>query len=207
MANNTALYGFRWQYSLAGRDPTILRCRVASGYQAAPGGVNVDLNPGDPVILVNDGTVALAAATQSIFGVVQGIGQYYNSGIGAMVPGGPSLPGGVTYGTKLERQSFIYVCLAANQVFEIDADDNVTATTEAGYNALIEENCDITINQVSGDTHAYPLLDISDHKTATAQVRIIDLARQGNFDFSGTRVKLLVTINEVQQAPYVTAGV
>jgi len=207
MANNAAQYGFRWQFSLVGRDMPIVRKRVASGYQAAPGGVNVDLNVGDPVILVNDGTIALAAAGNSIYGIIAGIGQYYNAGIGAKVPGGPSLPGGTAYGTNLDNQSIVFVVPAANQVFEIDCDDNVTATTEAAYIALIEENADITINQVSGSTTAKPLLDISDHKTATAGCRIVDLGKQGNFDYSGTRVKLLVTVNEVQQAPYVTAGV
>lgn len=205
--NNLAQYGFRWQYSLASEDPIAFRVRVASGYQASPGGVNVDLNVGDPVIMVSDGTVALAAATNPVYGIVDGIGPYYNAGIGAMVPGGPALPGGTTYGSNLARQSFIYILPVANQVFEVDADDNVTATTEAAYNALIGENCDITINQVSGDTHAYPLLDISTHVTTSAQCRIIDIGRQGNTDFAGTRVKLLVTFNKVQQAPYVTTGV
>lgn len=207
MANNAALYGARFQYSRGGPNEKVMRVRVASAYQASPGGVSVDLNVGDPIKKVNDGTIALCAAGDAIFGWVAGIGQYYSAAIGGIVPGGVSLPGGTTYGSVLERQSFVFITPAAGMVFEMDVDDNTTATTEAGYTALIGENCDITINQVSGDTHAYPLVDISDHKTGTAQLRIVDLARYIPQDYSGTRVKLLMTTNEVQEAPFQTTGV
>jgi hypothetical protein len=204
---NIARYGFRWKYSQLDPNqasPPIERKRVASGYQAAPSAVNVNLWPGDPVKLVNDGTVALAAAGDAIYGVIASIQPYFD---GAKMVSGSSLPGGTTYGSVLERQSFLNVIPVASQVFAVSADDNTTATTEAGYNALIEENADISINQVSGDLHAYPKLDISDHKTATAQCRIIDIDRSVTLDFSAVDLPLLVVFNEVQQAPFVTAGV
>lgn len=209
MADNPAKYGFRWQQNRGGANMKPLRVRVASGYQAAPGAVNVDLNVGDPVKKVNDGTVALCAAGDATFGIVVGIGPYYvGAPINAMVSGGVSLPGGTTYGTLLERQSFIYIVPAADQIFEVDADDKTTFTTEATYNAAIGENVDITINQVAGDTHAYPKADISTHATTNTLVwRIVDLARWPGQDYSGANVKLLVTCNVVQQAPFQTTGV
>lgn len=204
MANNTHLYGFRYHSNQNGVScPQPLKMRVASGYQAAPGGVNVDLNVGDPVKYVNDGTVALAAAGNAVFGVIVGIGPTNYSGSGFAYT--KSLPGGTT--SSSARPIYVHVLPVAGLNFEVDADDNTTATTEAAYVAFIGENCDHTINQVSGSTLAEPKLDISDHQTTTAQWRIVDVTREPGIDFSGTNVRLIVTCNEVQQAPYVTAGV
>lgn len=203
---NPSKYGFRAMYRRGG-PLQMEKVRVASAYQASPGGISCDLNIGDPIIKVSDGTIAIAAAGVGIFGVIAGIGKYWNSGLGAMVPGGSTLPGGTTYGTKLERESIVYIYPAADVVFEVDCDDGTTAATQAAYTALIGENCDITINQVSGSTLASPLLDISDHKTGTAQFRIVDLGNWPTQDYTTTRVKLLVTCVEVQQAPWQATGV
>ena len=207
MANNMALYGFRWQRSRFDVLELTERAYVASAYQAAPSAINVDLRPGDPVVKVSDGTVALAAAGNATYGIVAGIGQYFDGEV--MRPGGASLPGGTTWGTLSERISVVHIIPVAGQVFEIDCDDATTATTEAAYRAFIGENCDISINAVSGDKRAYPLLDISTHETSgNSRVwRIVDLALGGNLDFSGTRVKLLVTAAQVQQAPFAVNGV
>ncbi len=204
--NNASLYGFRWQRSRFGLSEITERMYVASGYQASPSGVSVDLRPGDPVIKVSDGTVALAAAGNATYGIIAGIGQYFDGSV--MRPGGASLPGGTTWGSVQERVSVVHVVPVAGHVFEIDCDDNTTATTEATYRSYIGENADITINQVSGSTLASPLLDISTHATTNTLVwRIVDLALGGNLDFAGTRVKLLVTCNLVQQAPWTILGI
>lgn len=205
MADNAIMYGFRWQRSRGGTNLVPERVRVASAYQASPGGISVDLRPGDPVKKVSDGTVALVAVGDPTFGIVVGIGPYFDGT--RMRPGGVSLPGGTAYGTLLERQSIIYIVPVAGEVFEIDCDDNVTATTEATFNSYIGENCDITLNAVAGSTYANPRLDISTHNTtATLDWRIVDIARFPN-DFTGNYVKLLVTANTVQQAPIQATGV
>jgi hypothetical protein len=207
MADNPALYGFRWVESRTGSAyPSLERFPVASAYQAAPGGVNVDLNIGDPVKKVNDGTVALCAAGDACFGIVAGVAPYYD---GTKMARANRLPGGTTYGTNLERQSFVFLILAADNIFEAVCDDAVTFTTQATYTAAIGENVDITINQVSADTHAYPKLDISTHETggATKVWRIVGLSKKNNVDFTGANVPLLVTGNLVQQAPWQTTSV
>ena len=135
MANNTALYGFRWQRSRFNLHEITERMYVASAYQAAPGAVNVDLRPGDPVIKVSDGTVALAAAGNATYGIIAGIGQYFDGDV--MRPGGPALPGGTTWGTNRERVSVVHVVPAAGHVFEIDCDDNTTAP----YLSVLDFNC------------------------------------------------------------------
>lgn len=208
MANNTAKYGFRWVRSLtnAGAPPK-QAMRVASGYQAAPGGTNVNLNVGDPVTLLSTGYVELAAANSGvIYGVIVGIHPYYD---GTRMTFGTKLPGNTVYGTVLERTSWVDVIPVQDQIFEVDVDDNTTATTEAGYLALVGENVDHVFTGASATTGlAHPILDISTHNTtSTLQWRIVDLARIPGMDFSGTRVKVEVTANVVRQAPYVTTGV
>lgn len=207
MSDNAALYGLRWVESRFGSAyPAVEKFPVASAYQAAPGGVNVDLNIGDPVKKVNDGTVALCAAGDATFGVVVGVLPYYD---GAKMVRANRLPGGTTYGSNLERQSFVEIIPIAGQIFECIVDDNTTATTQAAYTAFIGENVDISINQTSGDTHAYPKLHITGHEAggATKVWRIVGLSRRNNIDFTGLNVPLLVTGNLVQQAPWQTTSV
>lgn len=209
MADNQALYGFRWQKQLGlGSTPQPFRAFVATGYQATSNAINVDLRPGDPVKRVSDGSVALlAAGTEVPYGIILAIAPFYDSVLGAMKFGN-SLPGGTAWGTITDRQSVVSVVPVANQVFEIDADDNTTFTTLAGYQAAFGENADLTMNGVSGDTHAYPKLDISTHATTnTLNWRILETATRVNQDYSGANVKLLVTANIAQQAPYTILGV
>lgn len=206
MADNAALYGFSWVGSDFGSGmPAPMYFPVASAYQASPGGVSVDLNIGDPVKKVNDGTLALCAAGDAVFGIVCDIAPYYD---GAKMARANRLPGGTTYGSNLERQSKIGIILAAGNIFECVCDDNTTATTQATFTGYIGENVDITINQVSGSTLATPRLDISTHATTNNVVwRIRGLSKRNNIDYTGNYVPLLVTGNVVQQAPFQTTGV
>lgn len=210
---NPNYYGLRWHSSLAGHaPPTPIRMPVASAYQAAPGGVNVDLNVGDPVKEVtgsgNDpGSVALIAGTDTPFGVICGIAPNYNSSLGRR-QFTPSLPGGTTWGTNLERISYVYVIPVANQVFEAVCDDATTFTTELGYLTSVNKNVTLTINQVSGSTLATPKIDISTvNTTNTLTWRILGLSRRIDIDYSLTNVPLLITANLAQQAPYTATGV
>lgn len=201
MADNQLRYGFRWKRGLhSGGQPRTFRARVASAYQAT----SVDLWPGDPVKMVSDGTIALCAAGDATYGIIAGIAPYYD---GVKMVTNDHLPGGTTYSSVLERQSIVYIIPVAGEIFEIVSDDKTTATTEAGYNALIGENCDVSINADATAKRAYPELDISDHKTATAGWRIVDIAQRIDIDFTGLYVPLLVTCNEVQESPFNTTGV
>lgn len=206
MADNAVRYGFTWYRTRAGGTaPKPLRVRVASGYQGSVSSVNVDLQIGEPVKKVSDGTVAHAAAGDAIFGVVVGVGPYYNSTLGAMLPSN-RLPGGTTATVGTDRESAVYIIPAADQEFLCCADDNTTATTISGYIAFIGENADhVTATAVAPNGNY--LLDISDHKTGSAQWRIVDIAPFPAIDYTGNYVPLIVTCNEVQQAPFQTTGV
>jgi hypothetical protein len=207
MADNVALYGFSWIGSRTGSgEPVIRYFPVATAYQWAPGGVSVDLNIGDPVKKVNDGTVAGVAAGDATFGIVMTIAAYWD---GAKMARANRLPGGTAYGSVLERQSFVGIAFAADNYFEVIVNDNTTATTQAAYTAFIGENVDVSINQVSGSLYATPKLNISGHEVggATKVWRIEGLSKRPNIDYSGLNVPLIVTGNLVQQAPFQTTSV
>lgn len=202
MADNPALYGFRWIGSRGTSIPKPEIYRVASGYQAAPGAVNCDLNPGDPVIKVSDGTVAIAT-TGVVFGVIIGVEPFYD---GTKMVRDDRLPGNTVYGSVLERQSKVLVIPVADQLFECVADENTTATTQAAYTAFIGENVDLVMVPVA--PLATPRLDISTHAvTNTLGWRIVNLGRGVNIDYTGNFVPLVVTANLPQQAPFTILGV
>lgn len=214
MADNTYEYGFRWVKGEYGQaTPPIQRVRLATAYQPAAGGTNVDLHPGDPIQIASTGygTICVGSeGTQSIiYGIYAGQGPEFDGTV--MQPRNKHTGGGGAYGTNLERTTYIYVIPVAGQVFEIAADDSSTFTTEATYTAAIGENADfVLVADVTNanDPKATPKLDISTHNTtSTLQCRIIDLAPRVNTDFSGLNVNLRVTFNKVQQAPFNTTGV
>lgn len=193
--DNVSLYGFRFVKTLLGKNTPNFRDRwVASAYGAAPGGTDVDLNKGDPIKVLNTGYVDLCVANEPVHGIVQGF-QYWD---GKKMVYSDKLPhGSGVYGTNYERATVCTYIPVAGAVFEVDCDDNVTATTQAAYHALIEENCDHSINADADSAEARPLLDINTHATATFQWRIIGISKTfQNRDFSGARVKLYVVANE-----------
>lgn len=210
--NMRGFSGFRWVKSLFGDSPPSAQAvRVASGYTGAiNGGTTIDLNIGDPVRYVSTGTIAHAAGNEGasggedISGIVVGFLPYWDGY--KRVPGW-RLPANTVYGSILERQSYALIYPAVGHIWEVDVDDATTATTESGYVAFIGENCDHRLTAGS-EPKTNCLLDISTHGTATAQWRIVNISQSvANQDFSGAYVKLYVTVNETQTAPFVTTGV
>ena len=214
MADNAKGHpGFKWVRAInGGKDmPAPSKVPVASAYQGAiNGGSSIDINIGDPVRRLSTGYWAVAdgsegaAAGVTVGGIVVGIAPYFDGT--SMVPGN-RLPGATTYGTNFERQSFIYVVPANAGYWAIDCDDKVTATTYAAYLAFLGENADHVLTTGS-EPKSNCLLDISDHKTATAQWRIEEISGSAkNQDFSGLYVELIVRINEGQQPEFTATGI
>lgn len=210
---NTSLYGFRWVRSKTSgiSTPPIMRCRVASAYAGQVNSINVDINVGDPIVRLSTGYHALAVGaegTQSdIFGIVQGIGTYYDSNLARMTFG-KKLPNGQgAYGTNYENMTYLDVIPVENQIFEIDCDDTgSTYDTYAEYLAFVGENADHVLTTGSQPL-ANPLLDISTHNTTySLQWRIEDIAPRIDQDYASARVKLYVSCNRAQDKFYAYAS-
>lgn len=197
---NTTMGGLRFKYNrVSGHSPPVEIMHVADDYGTA-------IFKGDLLKRVAGGGVEVAAAGDTnIVGVADGVDQYYD---GTVVRKGAYLPASTSYDTVLERESRVRVILARDTVFEIDADDGSTATTEAAHKAFYDENCDITATAGSTATGlSGHCLDISTHGSAAAQLRIVRLADLPNQDFASSRVKYLVEVNESHLAQYSTSGV
>lgn len=197
MANNNQKYGFRLHRGITSAEPSVEAMVVATGYQASPGGVDVDLNVGDPVSRTTDGSAILCSATgAALYGIIVGVKPYWN---GTQMTPSNKLVGGTAWGTLEERRSEILVVRADQAIWEIDVDDAVTATTLAAYRALVGENCDHNYDAADATyDRAHPRLDISAHNTTTAMWRIYGVSPTvENQDYSGSFVKLLVVPNEM----------
>lgn len=211
MANNVAKYGFRYKGNLeGGQAPRPIEYTVATTYHAQVSATDVDLNIGDPVQLSTDGTVVLAsgATTGRFLGVIVSINNARVDSNGYSRPAA-RLPAGTTWSTE-DTRSKVGVIPFGRNFWEIDVDDNVTATTLAAYRLLINENCDLSYTLDTTNSlkpKATPRLDISTHVTSTADFRIIDISHTAeNQDFSGTGVKLIVMVNESGEAPFNATG-
>ena len=214
MADNISRPGFRWASGNTNPYPTPVRVTVASAasFDVSGGASNVALRKGDPVTMLNSGTVTLCAGFEAsgtgvaVFGIVDSVLPYWDAAQNLMVPGN-ALPSDTTWGTVEERKSQLLVIPAEAGMWEIECDDAATATTEAAYRAFIGENCDHTLAGASG-TLVNPRLDISEHVATTAQWRILGISdTANNRDFSGNYVKLIVRVNEGQASVFTASGI
>lgn len=205
---NPYTYGFRPAYNRSGvGHETPVRMRIASAYAPTVNGTSTGIGVGDVVKLVNDGTVALAAVGDAVFGVIIGVEGYYDStgSIQGPMITGSVVPSGVTYGTNYSRETAVLVQPAFGMRFWALSDDASTATTYVGYRALINENVDINLVAVS--SRQAPLIDISTHGTAnTLAFRIVDIpGPDSQVDWASLYVPLLIEVNLTQNAGLMSA--
>jgi hypothetical protein len=203
--NNIAMYGFRLHRSLVSSGiPSFERMIVATAqtFPVNGGAATPNLSPGDLVrrtttggAITCDGSEGAGGALAP-YGVVMGIGPQWNATKNVMEYA-DTLGSGIAWGTNLERQSTIFVIPANWAEWEVDVDENTTATTKAAYQDMIGENADHILTGASGETTIKPLLDISSNATTNTLIwQIIGISDTGaNRDFSGTRVKLIVKPN------------
>src|SRR4030095_15322725 len=165
MANNRAKYGFRLYSPQNGSGRAAgLEGGVTSGYQANVAATNVGVSIGDPVAFNAAGNFELAedVTANRFFGVVVAIRNARIESNGKSRPAS-YLPGGTTFTNEVDRTSLIVLPFNDN-IWEIDVDDNVTATTLAAYRALVGLNADMvyTLDSSNADKpRANPQLDIS----------------------------------------------
>ncbi len=215
MANNRAKYGFRFYSSQHGTGRASgIENGVTSGYQAnvGSGNVNVGVSIGDPVAYNAAGNFELAqdVTADRFFGVVVAIVKARIEANGKSRPAS-YLPGATTWTNEVDRSSLI-VLPFSNNIWEVDVDDNVTATTLAAYRLLVGLNADMVYTtdvSVTDKPRARPELDISTAAvTAGLDFRIMGVSKtMENQDFSGTGVKLLVQLNLGSDPALGTTGV
>jgi hypothetical protein len=218
MANNH-IYGFRFARSFDGNEtPQTIVKPIASGYAPntgddGAGGTACNLNIGDPVQLLNDGTVRLAqpgAATggtdidDRVFGVVAGFPR-------VMIGGAPRPNGfyvsGTTY-TGDDQQTLCKIIPVHNNIFDIDTDD-----VSASFDTKTEFQSMIGVAQISysvltsgaGQPKANPRFDISTYSEAADvvdQLRVVGLSKRfDQQDPTLVHVTLEVIFNEQQIFP------
>jgi hypothetical protein len=220
MANNH-IYGFRFKRSISGNEtPQILTYPIASAYAPdtgadGAGGTACNLNIGDPVQLLADGTVRLVQPGQSALGAdiddrTFGIG----AGFPRVLVGGFPRPNGFyTSGTAPapggDNQTLCAVIPVEGNIFEIDCDaaGGGSLDSKAEWQAVVGSTANFVYSVLTsgaGQPKANPLLDVSDISEGAEvnQLRIIGLGK--GFDQQDptlTHVTLQVIFNEAQIYP------
>jgi hypothetical protein len=157
--------------------------RIASGASS--------IGFGDPVIFVNDGTIAVSTSTTAapatgFAGVFLGC-QFVSS-----VTGQPTFSQAWISGTSVKANTFItaFVCEDPDQLFQVAVVTGTTVvSTSTGLtysninnNAALVAN---TLNTTSNDSQQAILLSSAD-VTASLPIRIVDLVPDTAFTYSGT---------------------
>ena len=216
MADNAAKYGFRWVRSrYGGPNMVIERAWVATSasFDVNGGASNCVLGKGDPIFQQSDGSATLCLGNETtdsstVLGIVQSF-EYKDTVRNVMTKLGPGIPSDLAWGTNLAFQTIAWYCPAHTAVWSVAVDDIVTATTEAGYQAFIGENCEHILTGASGATRVSPKLDISQHATTNTFLwKIIGIDRTAeNQDFAEDNVRLLVIANGTLSSQQAILGI
>lgn len=217
-------YGFRWFRSIHGGDtPQCFTLPIASGYAPntgadGSGGTAVNLNIGDPVQILDDGTVRLvqpgAATTAAVlddatFGIVAGFPRVKSNG--AVKPesfytSGTTYSGGIA-GAEATLCTIIPVL---GNIFEVDcgAAPGTSFDTAAEWAGAVGAQVHFTYSVLTagrGQPKANPLLDMSSINSTTGirQLRIVGMSKLGDTqEFDGASVRMQVMFNAVQLSGY-----
>lgn len=214
---NTHRYGFRFARSFDGVEtPQTITKPIESTYAPNTGadganGTACNLNIGDPVQLLNNGTVRLAQPGQAadgsdiddrVYGIVAGFPR-------VMIGGAPRpngfYPSGTTY-TGDDQQTLCKIIPVHNNIFEIDCNASGQPTTKAAWQSLVGTANFVysVLTSGIGAPKANPLLDISDHNETTEvnQLRVIGLSKRFDAqDPTSEFVTLEVVFNNQQLFP------
>ena len=220
---NNHVYGIRFMRAISGSEtPQVLTFPIASAYAPTTivgAGTAVNLNIGDPVKLLEDGTVGLVQQGQDTdaanidsddytFGIICGFPR--------VVVGGYPRPGsfytsGTTYtgGIGSDSAPLVSVIPVAGNIFEIDSNAVVGAGTKNACMGLVGMTARIVYSVLSsgnGQPKANPLLLTADAVAAGLiqhQVVILGLGKKGDaMDFAATNVTFQVQFTAQQLTPW-----
>lgn len=218
---NPHRYGFRFVRSISGTDtPQTFTFPIATTYQPGTvngGGTNVNLNIGDPVRLVEDGTVQLTQTAQDVsaqdgdsddfaFGVVVGFPRVI---VGGYPRPGSFYTGGTTYtgGIGGDNAPLVTVIPVEGNIFELDLDAAPTVQTLSGAMANVGAVATMAYSVLTagtGQPKANPLISKSSIAFAGAnqlQLLIVGLGKSAyTCDFTAANVPYQVMWNTKQLA-------
>lgn len=218
---NPHRYGFRFVRSMSGQDtPQILTFPIASGYAIGTingAGTTVNLNIGDPVRLVEDGTLQLVQTAQDVtaqdddsddfcYGIVAGFPRIVVNGSprpGSFFTSGTTYSGGIGG----DSAPLVSIIPAAGNIFEIDMDAAPTVQTLSGAMANVGGVATMAYSVLTsgnGQPKANPLLSKSSIVFASAnqlQLQIVGLGKSAyTCDFTAANVPYQVMWNTLQMA-------
>lgn len=218
---NPHRYGFRFVRSFSGNDtPQIITLPIASGYQPGTvngGGTNVNINIGDPVRLVEDGTVQLVQTAQDVsaqnddsddfcYGIVVGFPRVI---VGGSPRPGSFYTGGTTYtgGIGGDTAPLVSIIPAEGNIFELDLDAAPTVQSLSGLMALVGGVATMAYSVLTtgtGQPKANPLISKSSIVFASAnqlQLQIVGVGKAAYAgDFTAANLPLQVRWNTLQMA-------
>ena len=199
---NTALGGFRWVKSRDGAKTAPVELRaVADNY-------GTGIFRGDPLKLVNDGTVAVAAAGDAVYAVCDGVEQFKESGVSGKK--GNYLPSGTRFdGAAIvtNPQASVVRCIPVRgQTFEGDC--NTAAASIAAAVTLMFNNCDVAAGAGGSTTTGRStfVLDNSSTGTGTAQARLLEIVPSPDNDVTSANWKARFEFNEGTEPLYTATG-
>ena len=219
---NPHRYGFRFVRSLGGSDtPQTFTYPIATAYSPGTvfgGGTTVNLNIGDPVRLLEDGTVALVQTAQDVSGADADSDDYafgIISGFPRVIVGGYPRPGsfytaGTTYtgGISSDSAPLCTIIPVHNNIFEIDADTAPTVATLAGAMGIVGGVGTMVYSVLTagtGQPKANPLLDVStvvSGGTDQLQLLVVGLGKSAyTCDFTSANVPFQVMWQNQQLLP------
>lgn len=214
--SNVIVGGFRLYGTLSGGPvPTELVQEVASGY-------TTQINVGDLIIPVADGTVAQAATNSStMLGVVTGCSYMGTSGSdnGKRVMSN-FIPASTTFSPSTvgsPNASYVQYVPLTGDVILLGQGAAATATTPATNITFIHNNVNITYNSLTPSTvigRSVACLDLSGAGTGAKPLRIIGIPGytlqgfdQASIDWTSAGVPFLVVCNQGVLPPFTTTGV
>lgn len=197
---NMVMGGFRWAKTRRGVNLEPREERpVASGYATG-------IFRGDPLVLVSDGTVAVAAAGDAVYAIADGAVRFKAAGV---VIAGNFVPAATTYTgapSITNPQASIVACIpVVGQLFEVDYNTLAASITVA--QGLMNNNVDVVAaaGSTSSGRSAF-VLDGSAPGTATAQFRVVEISTNPMNDVTAVNWKVLGEFNE-GPAPSATSAV
>lgn len=225
---NTHRYGIRFQRTISGNDtPSVFTFPIATGYAPVTvmgAGTSVNLNIGDPVRLLEDGTIALVQQGQDVaaenadsddyaFGIICGFPRVIVGGFprpGSFYTSGTAYSGGIGG----DNAPLVSVIPVDGNIFEIDSSAVVGAGTKNAAMGLVGMTARIVYSVLTagtGQPKANPLLLASDAVAGGAiqhQLVIVGLGKVGDaMDFTATNLTFQVKFTAQQLAVAPDAGI